>query len=126
MQTANIKEYLIFELRKLNRDKENLLMVEIKNENWTSLKLEVQQNLNRLKRSSKVYVVVAYVLLAITGVVSFMKVLDIPNTPDLNKGALLVMLTVTNAIVAFSQKIRIGQLEKQLLLIHILDLADRA
>ena len=124
MQTLDIRKDLVDQLRKLNKGKELLPIAEIQNSDWASLKIETQQNLDKLKSSSKIYEIIAYVLLTITGVISFMKVLDLGNTPDLNKGALLILLTVTNAIVAFSQKIRIVKLEKQFLLIDILGKMD--
>ena len=124
MQILDIRQDLISQLKKLNKKKEFSSIAEFKNLNWRDLKIEIQKNLNKLKSTSRIYDILAYVLLTITGVISFLKVLDLGNMPDLNKGALLILLTVTNAVMAFSQKIRIGRLEKQFLLIDILEKID--
>jgi len=124
MQTLDLKGDLIKQLIELNKNKEFISNADFQNINWKSLKSEIQQNLDKLKSTSKIYDVAAYILLTITGVISFLKVLDVVNMPDLNKGALLILLTVTNATVAFSQKIKISRLEKQFLLIDILEKID--
>ncbi len=124
MRTSDIRKDLIGQLKELNMEKAFLPDTALHNINWASLKIESQQNLDKLKSSSKIYQILAYILLTITGVISFLKVLDLGNTPDLNKAALLILLTVTNALVAYRQRIKIERLEKQFLLIGMLEKVD--
>jgi len=55
---------------------------------------------------------------------ALLRVFDFGYQPDLNKGALLIFLAATNAVVALRQKIKIARLEKQFLLINILAKVD--
>jgi len=124
MQTLDIRQDLITRLIKLNNKITFLLQSDTVNVNWTSLKFDIQENINKLKSTTKILEITSYLLLTITGVISIMKVLGEGSWPDLNKGALLILLTVTNTITAFSQKLRIERLEKQILLLDILEKMD--
>ena len=53
-----------------------------------------------------------------------MKELELGNTPDLNKAAILILLTFSFVVLAFGQKIRTERLGKQLLVIEILENVD--
>ena len=124
MQTLKIRQDLISRLIKLDNKNGFLNPSETVNLDWTSLKTDIQNNAGRLKSITKIYEVIALILLTVVGVVSFMKVLDLGTWPDLNKGSLLILLTVTNTLTAFSQKIKIERLEKQILLLDILEKID--
>jgi len=124
MQTLEIRQDLISRLIKLDKNYMFLRPAETVNLNWTNLKTGIQKNVNRLKSSTKVYEIVSFFLLTVVGIISFMKVLDLGSWPDLNKGALLILLTVTNSMIAFSQRIKIQRLEKQILLLDILERID--
>lgn len=124
MQTLDIRQDLINRLIKLNKKVMFLLPSDTASVNWTSLKLDIQENLNKLKSTTKILGITAYILMTITGVISFMKVLGEGSWPDLNKGALLILFTVTNTLTAFTQKLRIERLEKQILILDILEKVD--
>ena len=124
MQVVDIRQDLIGRLVKLNKKNAVLISADSINIRLKNLKLEIQENLDKLKSSTKIFEILAYFLLTITGIFSFIKVLDLSSWPDLNKGALLILLTVTNAFTAFTQKLRIEKLEKQILLLEILEQID--
>ena len=124
MQTLSIRQDLISRLIQLNKKNKFLLPDDTSNVDWASVKTSFQDNLSKLKYGVRIFEILAYILLAITAVMSFIKVMGETTWPDLNKGALLILLTVTNAFTAFTQKIRIERLEKQILLLDILEKMD--
>lgn len=124
MDTSGIKQDLIQELKALDKQKPFLATSDFEQVNWANLKTESQQNLGKLKSASKVNEIMLYALLTITGVMALLRVFDFGYQPDLNKGALLIFLAATNAVVALRQKIKIAKLEKQFLLINILAKVD--
>ncbi|MEO7046669.1 MAG: hypothetical protein ABI091_15295 [Ferruginibacter sp.] len=124
MQLLNIRHDLITQLKELDTKKRFASVADFQGANWKDLKTEAQKNLNNLRTTSKIYDVLAYILLTVLGVISFLKVTGLSNSPDLNKGALLIFLTVTNTTVAFAQKRRLDRLEKQILVIDILEKID--
>ncbi len=124
MPTLSIRTELLTQLHELNKRNKFLPTTDFRNLDVHGFKMEIQKKLAHLKSISRIYNVIAFILLAVTGVTSFMKVLELNTTMDLNKGALLIFLTVTSAIVAFGQQLRIAQLEKQFILIEILEKAD--
>lgn len=124
MDTSGIKQDLIQELKALDKQKPFLANSDFEQVNWANLKTESQQNLGKLKSASKVNEIMLYALLTITGVMALLRVFDFGYQPDLNKGALLIFLAATNAVVALRQKIKIARLEKQFLLINILAKVD--
>lgn len=121
METLIIRQELINRLVQLNRKNKFLLSTDTSSVDWSNLKLDIQQNLRKLKKAAKVYEILAYVLMTITGVVALIKLFSVNGGPDLNKGALLIFLTVSNMFSAFSQRIRVERLEKQILLLDILE-----
>ena len=122
MQTIDIRQDLVQRLISLNKKHKYLLSVDTTRVDWSNLKVDIQNNLNSLKKSAKVYEILAYILLGITAVIAFIKVFGDNNTgPDLNKGALFIFLTVTNTFSAFSYKLRVERLEKQILLLDLLE-----
>jgi hypothetical protein len=66
----------------------------------------------------------AYTCFVITAAVSLIKLFGENIGPDLNKGALFIFLTVSNMFTAFAQKIRMEKLEKQIMLLDILQKLD--
>lgn len=122
MQTINIRRDLVQRLISLNKKHKYLLSVDTNQVDWSNLKVDIQNNLKSLKKSAKVYEILAYILLGITAVIAFIKLFGDNNTgPDLNKGALFIFLTVTNTFSAFSYKLRLERLEKQILLLDLLE-----
>jgi len=69
---------------------------------WANLKVNIQQNLDKLKKTAKVHEILAYILMAITGVLVSIKLISDKGGLDLNKGSLLILLTVSNMFSAFS------------------------
>lgn len=120
METLIIRQELIDRLVQLNKKNKFLLSADTSNVDWSNLKLDIQENLDKLKKGAKIYEILAYILMTITGVVALIKLFS-DNGPDLNKGALLIFLTVSNMFSAFSQRIRVERLEKQILLLDILE-----
>ncbi len=124
MHTPGIKQDLIQELKVLHKQKPFLATDDFEQINWASLKTESEQNLCKLKSASKVNEILLFALLTITGVMALLRVFDFGYQPDLNKGALLIFLAATNAVVALRQRIKIARLEKQFLLINFLSKVD--
>ena len=120
MQPIDIRQDLVQRLISLNKKHKYLLSVETTQVDW-NLKVDIQNNLNSLKKSAKVFKILAYILLGITAVIAFIKVFGHNTGPDLNKGALFIFLTVTNTFSAFSYKLRVERLEKQILLLDLLE-----
>lgn len=120
MLTSELRQEIIDKLIQLDPKKEFSISNEMIDGNWKNLKAAIHHNLDKLKSSTKMYLILAYILLAITGIFSAIKVFDSSSWPDLNKGALIILFTVTNSIVAFRQKLSIERMEKQILLLDIL------
>lgn len=121
METLNIRQELINRLVQLNKKNRFLLSADASHLDRSNLKNDIQQNLDKLKKGAKAYEILAYILMPITAIVSLIKLFSDNGGPDLNKGALLIFLTVSSMFSAFSQRIRVERLEKQILLLDILE-----
>ena len=121
MQELNFKQVVIHKLISLNKKGEITFSTESVNENLEIIKIEVQGNLDKLKKTSKLYEITAYILLAVLLIVSFIKVLDISKWPDLNKAGFLILFTATTSLNAFHQKNKVERLKMQLMLLDILE-----
>ena len=124
MNTSILRQDLTSQLNKLRKNKGTLPYNDFRYADWKDLKVKVRGSLSNLKLGVKLYEFLAYILLAITGIISLIKVFEFSFAPDLNKAALLIFLTLTFTISAFAQKIRIERLEKQLLIIETLEKID--
>ena len=124
MQATDIRQHLIDRLIGLNKKNKYLLSAETTNVDWGNLKVDIQQNLDKLKKSAKVYEILAYIMMAVTGVLALIKLFSDNGGPDLNKGSLFIFLTVSIMFSAFSQRLQVERLEKQILLLDILENTD--
>lgn len=86
METLIIRQKLIDRLVQNNKKNKFLLSADTSNVDWSNLKLEIQQNLDKLKKGAKTYEILSYILMAITGVIALIKLFT-DSGPDLNKGA---------------------------------------
>lgn len=123
MQTVTIKQDLIDKLVKLSK-RTKISFATDTNANWTNLKIDIQQQLSKLKRNVKAYDTIVYIMMAVTLIITFIKVVGDNIGPNLNQGWLFFFLTVSNMFTAFSLKLRIEKLEKQVLLLEILEKLD--
>ena len=126
MQTLDIRQDLIKRLIGLNKRHKHLLSADTTHVDWSNVKVDIQQSLHKLKKSAKVYEIIAYIMMAFIAVIASIKLFGISTGPDLNKGAFFIFLTVTNTFSAFSQRLRVERLEKQILLLDILENIDNA
>ncbi len=122
MQELDLKQVIIHKLISLNKKGEITFSAESANENLEIIKIELQGNLDKLEKTSKIYEIAAYILLAILLIVSFIKVLDISKWPDLNKAGLLILFTATTSLHAFHQKNKVERLKMQIMLLDILEM----
>lgn len=124
MKTIHIKKELVDRIVSLNKKQKFQLSADIDKVDWNTLKVEIQKDVDKIKKSAKVYEILAYSMMAIVAIGIIIKLFGINDGPDLNKGALFIFLTVTSMFSAFSQRLRIERLEKQVLLLDMLEMVD--
>lgn len=124
METSTMRQDLIDRLVTLNKKNKFLISANTTNMNWTNLKVGIQQSLNKIKKDAKASEILAYICMTITAVEAFIKTFNENIGPDMNKGALFILITVSFMFSAFSQKIRVERLEQQTFLLHILEKMD--
>jgi hypothetical protein len=124
MQQLVLKQELIEKLIRIEGKSSSLLKAATTNADWINIKNDKEQSLTKLKKSAKVFEILAYTCFVITAAVSLIKLFGENIGPDLNKGALFIFLTVSNMFTAFAQKIRMEKLEKQIMLLDILQKLD--
>jgi hypothetical protein len=120
MQLEELRLNLISEFKNLNGSKQSERMDEVAHNVWIDMKLAEQQKLNKLKASAKAFKIIAYVLVAITGLIALLKVFGNYSWIDLNKASLLILLTITNTVTALSTSMRLTKLEKEVMILDIL------
>jgi hypothetical protein len=120
MQLEELRLNLISEFKNLNGSKQSERMDEVAHNVWIDMKLTEQQKLNKLKASAKAFQIIAYVLVAITGLIALLKVFGNYSWIDLNKASLLILLTITNTVTALSTSMRLTKLEKEVMILDIL------
>ncbi|HVX25875.1 MAG TPA: hypothetical protein VHB70_06015 [Parafilimonas sp.] len=120
MQLEELKQSLISEFKNLNDNKILKRNDDLTDNLWLDIKIKEQHTLNKIKASSKAFKIIAYVLSAITGFVALLKFFGNYSWIDLNKASLLILLTVTNAVTAFSTSMQLTKLEKKVLILDIL------
>lgn len=91
---------------------------------WTAVKNDLMVKIKKLRTSAAAMQVTAAVSFAFVFMLSAAKVIGDTAWPDLNKGALLIFLTLCYICSAFIQKMRLERLEQQLLLIDLLQAID--
>ncbi len=119
MNAIALHEYLVNRLKTIDK---NLIFsaATAGDKDWLTAKAAVEKELAKLRATVKFSGVLAIVLGVIVIAVCVVKIFDISLKPDLNKGALLILLTLANVVTVFRQKMRIAQLEQQLLLLDML------
>jgi hypothetical protein len=120
MQLLSLKQELIEKLVSIEGKKSRMLKASITNAEWVKIKTEKEHNLAKMKKYARFSVILASTCFAITAAITLVKIFSETIGPDLNKGALFLFLTVSNMFTAFAQKIRIEKLEKQILILDIL------
>ncbi len=124
METPGVRQHLITQLTEVSKKGKLRLPGDLSTVQWETLQKDVQEELDELKWKARWGQYLAYLLLAFTGVFSMIRVLDLASWPDLNKGALTILLTVTFSLQFIFLKNRMNRLEKQALLLDTLRKID--
>lgn len=117
MEMPAIRQHLVNKLIELGAIS---LPADAANLNWAKLKSSAQEDHKRQRATAKMFEILAYVLLSITGIFSLIRLLDLAVWPDMNKGALFIFLTATYSLAVFPRKAKVKKLEEQMLLLDLL------
>lgn len=120
MSTENIRQDIIDRLAMINKKNKFAIAGEMNEAGWSNLKLNLQQKLDKKKNFLKPAEIIAYICMFITGVLAFIKLAYATVNFDLNKGALLIFITIANTFSYFSRRIQVEKLENQILLLDLL------
>jgi hypothetical protein len=124
METPSVRQHLIAQLTVVSKKGKLRLPGDLSTVSWETLQKVVQEELDELKWKARIGQYLVYVMLPLTGVFSMIRVLDLASWPDLNKGALTILLTVTFSLQFIFLKSRMMRLEKQVLLLDTLGKID--
>jgi hypothetical protein len=121
MEMPAIRQHLVNKLIELGGIS---LPADAANINLAKLKSGVQEDLNRQRSTTKMFEILAYILLSLTGIFALIRLLDLASWPDMNKGALFIFLTATYSLAVFPRKAKVKKLEEQMLLLDLLENID--
>ena len=120
METLYLKKELIEKLLKLDEKNKVLLNENNFEKHFSDRYLEVQNELSKLKKISYPFSPLAYTLLFATCIILTGKIIGYFEDFNINKAIVMIFVTILNVFLAFNQKLRVANLEKQAVVFEIL------
>jgi hypothetical protein len=126
METTNIRQKLIEELIALDKKNQFEIAGNSSNVDWTNLKADIQKRLKKSRKNAKSYKILAYILMAVVALMALYKMLISGSNgePNLNKYPVTIFFTIISMYAAFSHRAKVESLEKQNMLLSILETMD--